>query len=47
MEEWQEVRLARRGMRLVQNSGMDFSVLNVMWFLVVIAMIIVAIGQMF
>lgn len=45
MEQYQEIRIARRGLRLVQDSGMNFSVLNTMFIIGLIAVVIVAVGS--
>lgn len=46
-DDYQEVKLARRGLRLVQDSGMSFSFLNVIVFIILIATIVAGVGSIF
>lgn len=48
MGDYQEVRIARRMTRLVQDAGdFNFSVLNAMYFIFMIALIFAGIGMLF
>ena len=47
MSDYQDVIIARRITRFIAQAQPDFSLINIMFFILVIAMIITAIGSLF